>query len=574
MTIRSSLARNTLLTLAVVSACAVAPVAGRAATGLPARSAARTAPDGSAGEYLSGQFALSQSDLDFAADEFLRALSAQPDSAELRHQAFLTCLLAGRPEATRLAQLQSDDQTALLLLGNTDALNGSWDAARARFAALSDQGPTQVLRPLLLAWSQAGAGQFEAALASLEPLVQGQHFRAVYALHAAMVADLAGRSGDAARLYRVAQGEYGSMNLQLVRLLASWQARSGHAAEAEKTLDTLSGGGGELAMVVPALRADMSQRVVRRATDGIAEAYLALAAALRAQDASEFSAVLLRLALELRPDFTAARLLMAEVVDGGKHPEAALAVLAPIAANDPLSGIVRLRRASLTERMGNTQEALRILDDLARDYPDRPEPLTMQGDMLRGEQRYSDAAEAYDKAMARLAPAAPYNWTLFYNRGVALERAHVWNRAQPDLEKALELAPDEPYVLNYLAYSWTERGENLPRARAMLERAVAERPTDGSIIDSLGWVMLRQGDVAGAVKQLERATELMPEDATINGHLGDAYAAAGRKLEAQYQWRLALSFKPDPEDVPKLEAKLRGIDQAQGEAAPAVNAVQ
>jgi tetratricopeptide (TPR) repeat protein len=574
MTIRSSFPLSAILTLAVLSAGSGTPVLGYAATGLLTRSVARTAPDGSAGEFLTGQFALSQFALEFAADEFLRALATQPDNAELRRQAFLTCLLAGRPEANRLAQLQSEDQAALLLLGNSDALNASWDKARARFSALSDQGPTQVLRPLLMAWSQAGAGDPEGALASLEPLVQGQRFRAVFALHAAMIADLAGRVGDAARLYRIAQGEYGSMNLQLVRLLASWQARSGHAADAEKTLDTLIGNAGELAMAVPALRADVSQRVVRRATDGIAEAYLALAAALRAQDAAEFSAVLLRLALDLRPDFTAARLLMAEIVDGGKHPGAALAVLALVPANDPLSGIVRLRRASLAERMGNTQTALQILEEMAHDFPDRQVPLTLKGDILRGEQRYSEAAEAYDKAIARVPPAERNDWSLFYNRGVALERAHMWDRAQPDLERALDLAPNEPYVLNYMAYSWTERGENLPRARAMLERAAAERPTDGSIIDSLGWVMLRQGDVAVAVKQLERAAELMPEDATINGHLGDAYAAAGRKLEAQYQWRLALSFKPDPEDVPKLEAKLRGVDQAQGEPSASVNSVQ
>jgi Flp pilus assembly protein TadD len=69
--------------------------------------------------------------------------------------------------------------------------------------------------------------------------------------------------------------------------------------------------------------------------------------------------------------------------------------------------------------------------------------------------------------------------------------------------------------------------------------------------------MLRQGEVAEAVKTLERAVELTPEDASVNGHLGDAYWAAGRKLEATYQWRRALTFNPEPDDVAKLEAKLQ-----------------
>ena len=122
-------------------------------------------------------------------------------------------------------------------------------------------------------------------------------------------------------------------------------------------------------------------------------------------------------------------------------------------------------------------------------------------------------------------------------------------------------------MLNYLGYSWTEQGRNLARARQMIERAVEQRPNDGAIIDSLGWVMLRQGNIAGAVKSLERAVELVPEDATINGHLGDAYWAARRRPEALYQWRRALSLKPDPEDVPALEAKLHESEQALGIAA-------
>ena len=83
-------------------------------------------------------------------------------------------------------------------------------------------------------------------------------------------------------------------------------------------------------------------------------------------------------------------------------------------------------------------------------------------------------------------------------------------------------------MLNYLGYAWTERGEQpRPGARQMIERAVQQRPNDGAIIDSLGWVLLRQGDAPAALKQLERAVELQPEDSVINGHLGDALAAVG-----------------------------------------------
>ena len=100
---------------------------------------------------------------------------------------------------------------------------------------------------------------------------------------------------------------------------------------------------------------------------------------------------------------------------------------------------------------------------------------------------------------------------------------------------------------------------DVTRSREMLERAVALRPEDGSIVDSLGWVLLRTGDVAGGVRHLERAVELQPEDATINGHLGDAYLAAGRPREAEFQWRRALSRNPEPDEERRIRARLDAL---------------
>ena len=112
-------------------------------------------------------------------------------------------------------------------------------------------------------------------------------------------------------------------------------------------------------------------------------------------------------------------------------------------------------------------------------------------------------------------------------------------------------------MLNYLGYTWADMGRNLPLAREMLQVAAAARQNDGAVTDSLGWVLFRQGDVGGALRLLERAVELEPEDSAITDHLGDVYNAAGRKLEARYEWKRALTLNPAPEDVPKLEEKLK-----------------
>jgi tetratricopeptide (TPR) repeat protein len=346
------------------------------------------------------------------------------------------------------------------------------------------------------------------------------------------------------------------MNLRLAQILASWDARHGQMGEAQRTLTAMSDAAPEMTIALPGLIAATMTPPVPHATDGIAEAYLAMAAALRQQDAGDFAMMLLRLALDLRPDFTAARVLAADILENGHHLDDALQMLVAVNSDDPLIPVIRLQRAALNERLGHSEEALRELQGIAADYPASPLPAIQEGDILRSKQRFTDAIAAYDRAIARIATPAQNNWVVFYDRGICYERSHQWPKAEADFRHALALAPDQPFVLNYLGYSWADMGQNLTQARQMIEKAAQLRPNDGAIVDSLGWVLLRQGDTTEAVKTLERAVELEPEDASINGHLGDAYLAAGRRLEATYQWRRALTFNPEPDDAAKLEAKL------------------
>ena len=116
------------------------------------------------------------------------------------------------------------------------------------------------------------------------------------------------------------------------------------------------------------------------------------------------------------------------------------------------------------------------------------------------------------------------------------------------MRRALRLSPDQPSVLNYLGYTMVERQENLDEALDMIETAAAAQPDSGHIIDSLGWVLYRLGRYDEAVEPMERASQLMAVDPVVNDHLGDVYWAVGRKLEAEFQWKRALSFV-DPEDA-------------------------
>ena len=189
---------------------------------------------------------------------------------------------------------------------------------------------------------------------------------------------------------------------------------------------------------------------------------------------------------------------------------------------------------------------------------------------MRRDEQYAEAAVAYDGALALIPDPESHHWPLFYQRGISYERSKQWDKAEADFRKALDLQPDQPLVLNYLGYSWVEMRKNLAEAQAMIEKAVEQRPEDGYIVDSLGWVLYRLGDFPGAVKHLERAVELRPVDPVINDHFGDALWQVGRRIEARFQWKRALSFEPEDKDAIRIRKKLaQGLDKVMAEEAAA-----
>lgn len=542
--------RAALLALSLLSACA-ASQPSRHDEGPSIRS-------GAIGDYLAGHYALAKGDYSVAATNLLRTVAADPGHPDVMLEALIACLNADRPEAVILARQLPESQIAQLVLADADIRAGHWQAAEARLHELPRQGLTQFLQPLLVAWTQAGGGRTDAALATLRPYVDNVRLRSVFALHAAMIADLAKKNDEAASFYQLAQSANETPNLRMVQILASWQARSGQPADAQHTLATLPGVAPDMSIAMPGLLANVLKRPVSRAADGVAETYFTFAAMLRAQDQTDFSLLMLRLAADLRPDLNVVRLLTADILAGKDHPRAALQQLNEVPPSDPITPVLRLRKATLIERLGETDSALRDLEQMARDYPDSPLPHEQRGDILREKKRFPEAVVAYDKAVALIPQPGASDWVVFYDRGVAEEQSQQWPKAVADFKRALQLSPDQPFVLNYLGYSWADRGVHLSEARQMIEHAAEKRPNDGAVTDSLGWVEFREGRYKDAVKTLERAVELEPEDATINGHLGDAYLAVGRKIEAQYQWRRALTMHPGPDDAAKLEAKLNG----------------
>lgn len=535
--------------LAAAALLAASPVAAQATP---------SARPGDWGAYLAARQAAVRLDTAAAADFMARALAADPDSPELVAGAMLAALADGRDlQAVQLARRQAatgqPSLAASLILLAEEVRSGRFTEAGRRAAALPRQSAGPILSPVLAAWAAAGEGDPARGFEILQPLAEGARLKGFYAINAALLADRAGRHDEAAQLVAAARQE--QLPGILVLRLAEIAAGRGDPADAGGIEAELGEGADDSGIVQGRLAG--APPPVPDAAAGIAETFFMLAALVRAQDSAEFTLLLTRLALMVRPSHAGALLLLADALDTDDRHEAAAAALGHIRESDPLWPLARLRAALLMDRAGATDQALDTLRKLAEALPERPQPWARMGDILRGRKRYAEAADAYTQALARLPqPRAPRTWAVLFARAMALERTQQWDRAEADLKAALALAPDQPYVLNYLAYTWVDRGEHLDQGKAMLERAVELAPNDGQIIDSLGWALFRLGDFPGAVARLERAVELAAADPVINDHLGDAYWRVGRRAEARFQWQRALAAKPEPELAGAIEKKL------------------
>jgi tetratricopeptide (TPR) repeat protein len=294
------------------------------------------------------------------------------------------------------------------------------------------------------------------------------------------------------------------------------------------------------------------------AQTGAAEALYGIGASLTRRGGEDLALVYLQLALYLNPHHSLALLSLADLYETVKKPQMAITIYERVPSNSPLKRNAQIQLATDLNAVDRSDEAVKILKDVIAEDPKDVEAIMALGNIERARKKFAECGNTYGQAIdANAGDGEKPNWVLYYFRGICFERSKQWPKAEADLKKALELQPDQAHVLNYLGYSWIDQGINLDEAMKMIRRAVDQRPDDGFIVDSLGWAYYRIADYDNAVKNLERAVDLKPEDPTINDHLGDAYWRVGRKLEARFQWAHARDLKPDPDELPKIEAKIR-----------------
>jgi tetratricopeptide (TPR) repeat protein len=526
-----------------------------------------TAVEAPFGAYLAGRHAQHMRDYQSAVSWFEDALRADPESPELITRTFLMEASVGQfDRAQTLAEselkLDSTDAMAELVLLLDRVSAGDKTGAMARADALPHEGVHRFVRPLARAWTHMAVGDVAGADAALQEFDKFNGFAPLKFYQLGLLYDFAGDAGPAADNFKQALDASGQLNWRLTDSLANFYQRHGRDDEAQALYQRFvkDNAGSELAESVLASRpTGVPPALIGSPEDGLAEALFDLASVVNQPETLDLALLYARCALRLRPHMVLAQLLLADVLSAQNKPELSLAILDGVPQSSPYSWSARLRIAGNLELLDRTDDAIAQLRAMAAEEPTRAGADMQLGDLLRSKKRFAEAVDAYDEAIQRFGAAdMPERWSLYYSRGIALERSGQWNRAEADLRRALELKPEQPLVLNYLGYSWIDRGENLERGLEMIQKAVELRPEDGYIVDSLGWAHYRLGDYSSAVQYLEKAIELVPEDPTINDHLGDAYWQSGRPVEARYQWKRALQFGPQDDEIKPIQAKLDG----------------
>jgi tetratricopeptide (TPR) repeat protein len=573
--------RKHILRLAGASGLATLLLVG--APALAKRSAEAVQIGSFTGAYLSARVAETDNDLDSAVTYYRRALDFDPGNRQLQQSLMLVLMSTGRidealPYAEKLKTVPEVERFSRVLLATDAIRKADYKQAQLWLKLAMETDLDRLITTLMASWAKLGMGEGKEAVADLNGLQGPEWFELFATYHRALIAEATNEPAEAETAYKatldnIAAGSNAPETwLRAAEAYAGFLARKGDKDGALAVIDRADEfATGRLSLV--ALREKIEagkpvEKLVDDARGGASEVLLNLGGALSRGGGEPFVRLYLQLALALKPDSDAVLLQLASVAEQQEDSERAIELYGRIPAASPLKRAAELQLGLNLADLKRYDEAIAHLKTLLdADRSDMRAYLALGG-VYASKEDYRAAANIYDEAVEKLGTPTSANWNIFYQRGIAYERLKEWPKAEPNFKKALELFPNQPQVMNYLGYSWVDMNLNLDQGLDLIRKAVDLRPSDGYIVDSLGWAYYRLGRFDEAVVELERAVSLKPDDPVLNDHLGDAYWRVGRKLEATFQWSHARDMKPEPDILLSVQKKLKeGLPPLEGKTA-------
>ena len=498
------------------------------------------------GAYVRARVADKASDSATAVASYSAALTMASDATTVAFRAYRAGVDGG-DFALALRAAHALDRTGIVppdarvLLYISAVRDRDWRAASARLDQIEDDNGFDFLVPLFRGWLALATGEKPPSSKTLAT--------AYVAENNILLGIVRGTSPDTVEAIKGlwTADPYRASTLRLAAA-ATLAARKQRPA----AIDLLVGNDPTVAAARKAVeRGKRVAGAVDSPARGAAFVLSRMAGDLMNEGSARSAVTLARFATFADPASPNAKLVAATALGLANRNVEALAFIEAVARDPVYADLARSLRIDRLEALGRNEEAYAEASSRAgRTINDR----TRLGDIEARRGRYVEAAQHYSTVVDAVGPEKA-SGQLWLALGNALDQGGDWAAARPALERALKLSPDDPRLLNQLAYGMAQRGEDIERALVLLRRADAANPDNAAITDSMGWAEFKNGRIARAIELLERARMLSPAEAEIAEHHGDVYWSAGRRVEARYAWAAARETA-DGANLSRVEGKI------------------
>ena len=534
------------------------------------------------GDYLAGSYARKIQDRAAQQKYFTKAYLSQPDDIKIGRQAVVSALETGDMDAAiklaeRVLKADKTEPLARAVLGIDAFQKGRDTRALKYFSGRSNDVTMTILMQLVRGWTEVEKENYKDARDTFGSLETGSYFKTFAELQLAKLDGIQGETEAALeRLDAVDEAGISGVESLLTRVrILSAAGRSDEAITAleEILVDNEGLSIGPVGYYLNQLNAGESLpriSVKGEAARALTDPAFGFFAKNRSLEGAE---IFLRFARWIDPEYTKASLWLGSILedrdDAGQ--DEAYAFYKVVGEDNPYYVSAQLNIANIYFNREEDDKAIGTLEALN----EREQSVLTRESLGRARffrENYAEALPFYKELVDSMSDEEiTANIEPLRFRGIIYERLDRLPEAEADFKHVLKLVPDDVDTLNYLGYTWVDRGENLTEAFDMIRKAVKEQPRSGAIVDSLGWAHYKLGEYEKARENLEKAVALSPSSATIIDHLGDVYWKLGRKREAGFQWSRALEFDPTDEERAVIEIKLdKGLDAvpAKTEALP------
>ncbi|WP_323800649.1 tetratricopeptide repeat protein [Parasphingorhabdus sp.] len=511
--------------------------------------------------YVEARLAESSNELQTAATIYAEGLKEQPDNVMLAGKAYVNAIEVGNfdlaAKAVGIMQLHGTANPEMPLIHFAEAFaQRDWNGASLAIAELKSLNNFAFLAPFLEGWLESARGRNTgAAFATARSSETAKY----YLEEQLILHGLANRREREAKALLAQVIERNEPRMAPVRVIAAQHFWAQNDPATALAILKMRSSAAELRLFQK-IEAGQKKNVGQKVTPAIGLAFIfeRLSSDLAVQQAQFLSLVTAQAGKRVAGDSDYADLVLGRAYAAAENHDLAIAEFARIGPESPYYLIGLSSQIASFVTNGDFDQAIVRLDSALAADPDSPELYILKGQSLQAQGENKAAAAAFESAI-ELGNKLQRSDMLMANYWLALggaqEQAGIWPGGLQSLQKANELLPDSPTILNYLGYAQLERRENQQAAVAAIKRAHELRSDSPAITDSLGWAYFVTGEHDRAVTYLESALEGQPQDPTINEHLGDAYWTVGRLYEARYAWKSAKLFA-EGDDVQRLASKI------------------